>query len=316
MGTYAAKLRKTGVDNATIKLNALGQLATGVAREPFSAAGGQATSIFYVDGNVTSSGDGKTWDTAFKTVAEGLAATHSYMTTSGNLAFAHRATLYVAGDDLDEDLTKFSEKTDVIGVGSDDGRKGPAILGNHVLEAASSDTYAGCRFINITFTPEASGPVVTIPSGQHGIEFQGCKFEWAASSTTGILSTASNDLVVNGCRFIKGSSTGFTTGAVVFGAGAAGQTTITNNYIDAAIGIVLNSSTTGEGFLVQDNTFVVATLAFDDDADIGYLVNNMIISAADNDTMGNIIDGDDALMVGNIVTGSSSTQTHPFAAVT
>jgi hypothetical protein len=314
MATYAAKLRQEGVDGSTVRLDADGKVSSNLGMQPFTTKGGQV-GVFYVDGNIVSSGDGKTWQTAKKTLAEGLAQAHAFQSTDANRAWSYRSKLYVSGDDLDEDLTKFAEKTDVIGVGSDDGRKGPALLGNHVLEAASSDTYAGCRFINMTFTPEAAGPVITIPAGQHGIEFQGCKFEWAASSTTGILVTASSDTIVNGCKFIKGSSTGFTTGAIVFAAGAAGQTQITDNYIDAAIGVVINASTTGEGFLVQDNTFVVATLAFDDNADIGYLVNNMIISAADNDTIGNIIDGDDALMVGNIVTGSSSTQTHPFAAI-
>jgi len=313
MATYAAKLRSTGIDNATVKLNADGQLVAGGAREPFSAAGGLIPSVFYVDGNVVNSGDGFTWDTAKKTLAEGLAAAHLYQTTSSNRAWAHRATVYVAGDDLDEDLTKFAEKTDVIGVGSDDGNKGPRILGNHVLEAATEDTYAGCRFINMTFKPEASGPVVTIPTGQHGIEFHYSKWEWAAASTTGILITASLDMVVDNCRFVKGSGTGFSTGAISIGAGAASQTIITNSYIDANVGITLNASTTGEGILIQNNTVIAVGVTIDDNSDLAYVIDNRCISEG---TLGaNSYDFSLAKSAGNIVTGSDNTLDVPIKAV-
>lgn len=313
MATYASKVRSTGVDNATVKLDSQGRLASVLAREPFTAGGGAVNSVFYVDGNVVSSGDGRTWDTAYKTLTEGLAAAHSYQSTSANRAWAHRATVYVAGDDLDEDLTKFAEKTDVIGVGSDDGNKGPRLLGNAVLEAAATDTYAGCRFINMTFKPEAAGPVITIPTGQHGIEFIGCKFEWAASSTTGILITASLDMVVDGCRFVKGSGTGFSTAAISIAAGAANQTVITNNYIDSNVGILLNASTTGEGILIQGNTVIAVGVTIDDNSDLAYVIDNRCISEG---TLGaNSHDFSLAKSAGNIVTGSDNTLDVPIKAV-
>lgn len=269
--------------------------------------------IFYVDGNKPNDGgDGKSWASAFKLLATGLAASHTDIGRTADRQWAGRNTVYVKGDDLDEDLTKFAEKTDVIGVGSDDGNKGPRILGNHVLEAATEDTYAGCRFINMTFKPEAAGPVITIPTGQHGIEFQDCKFEWAAASTTGILITASTDLVVNDCRFTKGSSTGFTTAAISIGAGVAGQTVISNNYIDSGIGVLLNASTTGEGILIDKNVFVSVTLCVNDPSNLAYLTRNMFISEADNSTISNCLVFNDAKAAGNILTGSSDTQSVPF----
>lgn len=313
MATYAAYLRETGIDNATIKRNpTTKKLFMGGIREPFTAGKGAVASVFYVDGNVVSSGDGKTWDTAFKTTAEGLAAAHSYQSTSTNRAWAHRATVYVAGDDLDEDLTKFAEKTDVIGVGSDDGNKGPRILGNHVLEAATEDTYAGCRFFNITFKPEAASAVITIPDGQHGIEFHGCKWEWAAASVTGISLTTCHDVVIDNCRFVKGSSTGFSTAAILVATGAINQTVITNNYIDAGLGVVINSGTTGEGNLIQGNTIVAVTLAIDDDSDLWYIINNRWISEA---TLANSYDLNVAKAAGNIATGSDNTLDVPIKAV-
>ena len=103
MATYASKVRSTGIDNGSIKLNARGELTTGVAMEPFSAGtSGGAPSVFYVDGNVVSSGDGLGWISAFKTLAEGLAAAHSYMSTSGNRAWAQAATVYCCADKFTE----------------------------------------------------------------------------------------------------------------------------------------------------------------------------------------------------------------------
>ena len=92
MATYASKLRSSALDGATLRLNAAGQAAAGGIMEPFSAGTtGGAPSVFYVDGNVVSSGNGLGWLSAFKTLAEGLAAAHSYASTSGNRAWAHPA---------------------------------------------------------------------------------------------------------------------------------------------------------------------------------------------------------------------------------
>ncbi|KKM02734.1 hypothetical protein LCGC14_1781520, partial [marine sediment metagenome] len=53
-------------------------------------------------------------------------------------------------------------------------------------------------------------------------------------------------------------------------------------------------------------------IAIDDNSDLAIYTNNMIISTADNATIGNIVDANVKLGAGNIVTGDTDTQSHPF----
>lgn len=314
MATHAAFLRSSGVDGGTIRLNARGQLSAGGIMEPFSAGTlGGAPSVFYVDGNVVSSGNGLSWLSAFKTVAEGILVAHTYQGTSGNRAWAHRATVYVCGDDPDEDLTKMAEKSDIIGVGSANTRHGPRLYGNHTIQASATDNYNGCAWYNFTFTPQAAGVLFDLPTGHHGVEWHNCWFEWAAACTTGVRITACNDSWVDGCQFVKGSGTGFSTAAILFGNGLTINNRITNNFIDAGIGIVVPTGVTGsEGNRIDNNVICAVTLCIDDNDDTFYITNNMLISEADNSTLGNCVDANDKKAAGNILTGSSDTQSYPF----
>ena len=80
---------------------------------------GVSGEIYFVDGNKSDdSGDGTTWATAYKYLATGLAASHAQISATANRAWARRNRVYVCGDAIEENLTKFAEKTDVIGVGS------------------------------------------------------------------------------------------------------------------------------------------------------------------------------------------------------
>lgn len=310
MATYAAKVRDTAIDGRTIKLRD-GRMYSTTVMEPFNAP--SDNSIFYVDGNRSNTGDGKTWQSAFKTLAEGLLAAHTYQGTSANRAWAHRATVYVCGDDLDEDLTLLSEKTDVVGVGSANSRSGPRLYGNHVIQASATDNYNGCRFYNFSFQPQAAGITWDIPTGHHGIGWTNCVWEWAAASTTGIRITACQDTLIQGCRFTKGSGTGYSTAAISIATGASSQTQILDNYIDANIGITIHAGTTGEGNLIQGNTIIAVGLTIDDNSDLWYVVDNRCISEA---ALGaSSYDFSTAKSAGNIVTGSDNTLDVPIKAV-
>ncbi len=315
MATYASKLRSTGVDGGTIRLNSRGQLSAGGIMEPFSAGTkGGAPSVFYVDGNVVSSGNGLGWLSAFKTLAEGLLAAHTYQGTSGNRAWAHRAVVYVAGDDLDEDLTLLAEKSDVIGVGSANTKHGPRLYGNHTIQASATDNYNGCAFYNITFTPQAAGIVMDIPTGHHGIEWHKCFFEWAASSVTGIRITACNDSWIDSCRFVKASGTGFSTAAISFGAGSTINNLISDNFIDANVGITIDSGVTvSDGNYIVDNYVIAVGVTIDDNDDTWYVINNRCISEG---TLGaNSYDFNVAKAADNVITGSNNTLDVPIKAV-
>ena len=231
MATYAAKLRNTAVDNSTVRLNADGLLSSNVGMQPFTTKTGQV-GVFYVDGNITSSGDGKTWQTAKKTLTEGLAQAHAYMSTSANRAWAHRAKVYCVGDSFTEDLVILAEKTDVIGVGSADSLKKPQLIGNHV--PVTTNTW-GCRFINWQFSEADAGAMWTLTAVSAGINFIGCDFSVrGAVATHGILMTAMGyaNIVIEDCYFDAYPS-GFTTGAIVIGAGLGDKIIIRNNSINA-----------------------------------------------------------------------------------
>jgi len=325
MATYAAKVRSTGVDGGTIRLNSRGQLTAGGVMEPFSAGtSGGAPSVFYVDGNVVSSGNGLGWLSAFKTVEEGLLAAHTYQSTSGNRAWSHRATVYVVGDELVEDLTVFAEKSDIIGVGSTNQHFGPRIDGTHVLVATSSDTYHGCRFFGIEFYGAAAGIIVDIPADQNGICFHGCKFSAVDGATIGIRNTTAQDMKITDCYFDPNTSgTGFATAAIQVSAGIITNFLLQNNRIySGGIGLDFDP-TTGQAIncWAIDNVMYTTGIGIDsEDNTLGLLVvGNRMITATDTTTytagfdfplrrsLGNIITGQDETdMVPNVISGAAA----------
>jgi len=322
MATYASKLRDTGVDGSTITLDEAGCIRSGLEMEPFNAKG--HPSVFYVDGNRSNQGDGKTWATAFNSLAYGLAAAHSYMSTSSNRAWAHRAKVYVCGDALTEDLTKFAEKTDVIGVGSCNQHPRVRIDGTHVLEAATSDTYHGCRFFNIEFYGAAAGIIVDIPANQNGICFYNCVFSSTDAATIGLRQTQSHDMkIVNCCFDPNTSGTGFSTAAIQVNAGVLTNFELRDCRIySGAIGVDFNC-TTGQAIncWAIDNLIYSTGIGIDSEDDtLGLLVvGNRMITATDTTTytagfdfplrrsLGNIITGQDETdMVPNVISGAAA----------
>jgi len=311
MATYASKLRPSAVDGATCRIHpGTGQLmANGGIMEPFSAGTkGGAPSVFYVDGNVVSSGNGLSWLSAFKTLAEGLAAAHSYESTSGNRAWAHRATVYACGDTLTESLVLGAEKTDVIGVGTSNSHDMPEIVGNHV--PATNNTY-GMRWFHCQFSEAAAGAIWTLQAQESGWKFIDCAFSVrGAASTHGILATALGyNLEVRDC-FFDAYPNGFTTGAIVLGAGAIDKCLIRNNLILSKIGIVVNASITNTAGLVviDNNTIVATTLCIDENSDKAIITNNTMVSAAacgaSGGTIGNCLDYAATLACNNVLRGS------------
>jgi hypothetical protein len=207
-----------------------------------------------------------------------------------------------------------AEKSDIIGVGSANTRHGPRLYGNHTIQASATDNYNGCAWYNFTFTPQGTGVVFDVPTGHHGIEWHNCFFEWAAASTTGIRITACNDCWIDHCRFVKGSGTGFSTAAILFGNGSTINNLISDCFIDANIGIVVPTGVTGsEGNYIVDNVICAVGLTIDDNDDTFYVINNRCISEA---ALGaSSYDFNVAKAAGNIVTGSDNTLDVPIKAV-
>lgn len=275
----------------------------------YPGRGSQYGTVYYCDNNLGSdSYDGLSRKFPFQSLTAALLASQTKIGTTNQWAL--RNAIYVSGDDFDEDIVAWAQKTDVIGVGSDDSNKGPRILGNHVVQAYGTANHMGCRLFNITFKPEAAGILFDIPTGQHGFEFHGCKWEWAASCTTGLRLTTCQGTVVDNCRFVKGSGTGFSTAAISIATGNINQTVIRNNYIDANLGVIVNSGTTGEGNLIDNNVIVAVGLTVDDDSDKFYVTRNILISEAAYGS--SAFDFNLAKAAGNIVTGNNDTKMVPI----
>lgn len=280
--------------------------------EPFSAGTlGGAPSVFYVDGNVVSSGNGLGWLSAFKTLTEGLAAAQAYQSTSGNRAWAHRPTVYVCGDALTEDIVLTAEKTDVIGVGSSNSHDMVEIIGNHV--PVTNNTW-GMRWYHCQFQEADTGAMWTLQAQESGWKFIDCIFSNRNTNAThGILWTAAYNLEVIDCIF--DSVNGFTTGAIVIGAGTSDKVLIRNNLIQGSKGVIVDSSYTqvAGNVIIDNNVFKCLTMCIDDDSDKAIVTRNIMVSEA---TIGaNMYDFNVALAAGNIATGSDNTLDVPIKAV-
>lgn len=232
---------------------------------------------YFVAGNYGSDGNtGLSWDDAFKTVAAAITASNANIAASSR-GWAARNTIFISGDYFDEDLVAFPVKCDVIGVGSYDANLMPGLYGNH---APVNTSDYGSRWFNVMFTSGATAsPLITLTSAASGPAFVGCHFRAHASTTSGILATATPFLKVHKCKF----DGAFATSYISLGAGEAGGLEIIGNYMvdAAAAGIIVNSSTTTSWRGVIDRNFIqAATLTIDENADLIYITNNTLISAA------------------------------------
>lgn len=255
---------------------------------------------YFVDGNVSATGQGNSWTSPYSTFAEASAASHASIALSANRAWAKRNVIWVAGDALTEDLVAFPQKTDVIGVGSYNANTMPGIVGYH----APVNTVYGCRFFNIYFQGVATGsPLVTLTSASAGVEFHVCKFYAVATTTSGILATASPDLKVKDCVF-EGA---FATSYVSLGAGEAGATLIKGNLMGdgLAAGIVVDSGATFNRLGYIDKNIIRAVgLCIDENSDKMVVTNNMCLSdvaSTTTATLAEVIDSNVAYSANNFI---------------
>lgn len=243
---------------------------------------------YYVENNAGSdTNDGKTWDTAFKTLAVAIAANNANIALSSK-TFAARNRIFYKGDPSlatgVTNLVAFPDKCDVIGVGSYDANTKPRIIGRHVPVNAGN---YGTRFINIWFSAIAhASPIVTLASTSSGIQFIGCTFDGSVGTVTGaILATASPFLKVIDCD-IFGS---FATNYIAFGTGESAGTVVEGCWMhgSAGLGISTVTGTTSSYETLIKNNIISTTstgLCIDDEANgstgILYLVGNKFMNAA------------------------------------
>ncbi len=266
--------------------------------------------VYYVDGNKSTAGNGTSWDDAYNTLSAALAASHANIAVSSRRAWATRNTIYVIGDAITEDLTKLAQKTDVIGLGSYNQYKKAGIIGDHVIEAQTTAHYMGCRLINMQFRGDGGGILFDIPINQNGIEFINCDFQQNGGETIGLRLGGCHDTKVTGCTFRPNTSgVGFSTAAiqVLDGAGALTNVNISGNQIaSGAIGIDWNETSNVNSW-ITDNHFYTTGMGIDsEDVTNLMVVGNRIktATASANDTSN---DFNILYAIDNIVTGTDTT---------
>ena len=98
------------------------------------AAIGRGTA-FYVDGNAgLDTNNGLSWKTAVKTVAAGIALVDNDIAVTNH--WDRRNILFINGGSYTESLTRFPEKTDIIGVGNTDFLSKAKLIGVQVPATA------------------------------------------------------------------------------------------------------------------------------------------------------------------------------------
>ena len=244
---------------------------------------------YFVDGNCGNDGNvGTELSAPYKTLAKAIAVSNTDI-ARGSDRWARRNTIYIAGDNLTENLVAFPNKCDVVGMGSDDAFTMACIEGNHVPVNAGN---MGTRFINVRLLTKAAGIIVDLVSSSSGISFINCLFDatGTATATTGIRATASPRLIVKGCKF-EGA---FSTSYITFGTGQALGTTITDNIMvqGAAGGILTGAGTTASYMgVIARNIVQVAGLAIDTQATSVFVVaNNSFITTTGAGATSAIVD--------------------------
>lgn len=287
---------------------------------PLEAVQGE---IYYVENNAGSdNNDGKSWDTAFKTLAKAISTNNTNIALSSK-TWAARNTIYYKADTETANLVAFPNKCDVIGVGSYDANDKPGITGRHV--PVNTGNY-GTRFINIWFKAIAhASPIVTLASTSSGIQFIGCTFDGSAGTVTlGILATASPFLKVIDCEFFGP----FATGYISQGTGESAGTVIEGCRMGGSSGYGIKNvtgTTSSYPSYIKDNIIACATsgICIDDDANSGagiwHTIGNRVMNAA---TLTNyagrtgIVDLNEDLAVDNICTGADISVRVPLITVT
>lgn len=262
----------------------------GMGMEARGALGG---TVYYVEGNSGNDKyDGLSIDGAFKTLACALAQSHADIARRAR--WARRNTIYCFGDSFEEDLTKFAQKTDIVGLGSCDYLHTARIIGKHVPDTGTTlggtlTPYVGTRFINMGFKGTAAAcDIVTLASTHCGIAFLGCDFNGntTAAALGAIVATACESLTIKGCVF----DGPFSDAVIELGAGEANSLLIQGSIISGANEGIMTSAalttTVRAGWIIGN--FIKSTLCCINDTASGVLhvVNNRGITLATAGTAG------------------------------
>ena len=276
--------------------------------------GGQ---VYYVDGNVINDqGDGTSWATAYQKLSTAMAASHANIGLASNRAWAARNVIYVRADEITEDITKLAQKTDIIGVGSNDAYGKAGVTGSWIIP--DTINYMGCHFYNMMFTDAGATAIFDIDS-QTGLEFHDCLFDSGTATTIGLQVEESGWLVVENCEFSRVSaSLGFATAAISVVQDTdlfVGIKIIGNKINTAGIGIDWNE-TESYNCLIADNVIYATGMPIDCESNDVVVVNNRWMTDINTTTSTAGYNFNIQLSAGNIQMGATGLgDTIPFAKI-
>lgn len=273
---------------------------------------------YYVDANAgLDTNAGTSWATAYKTLAVALAASHAAI-AAASAGYAARNRIFFKADQTGasegETLTKFAQKTDVIGVGSTDWRAKPRLQGNHTVAATVS--YQGCRFINMEFGgPTVTGGDIFTITGQHGIQFIDCSFRGnsTTAATAAIIATACVDMKIIGCDFTGA----FSDAVIELGAGQADGFLVQNCFIQGANeGIDIPATVTyaaNKCGMIKDCVISSTLQCIKDALGTTFIINNRLRTAANKGVamVGAILCGLTYAQGNRITTGDANNVEYP-----
>ena len=239
---------------------------------------------YFVDLNVTASGDGTSWSKAFGTIAAAITASNISIGLAGNRWWARRNRIFVLGDGIDEDLTVLPEKTDVIGIGSDL-FPFPRIIGNHAFSVAK----VGVRLINLGFYTSATGDLMSFPLSCHGLQILDCFMHPGTTSAKAIEITSSAHVRIIGNTITVGAGAM----ANIFGVGISIEgtvchdTIIDGNTITSTVGVhVVEAGAAAMGSVINGNNIRAVGFTINEASDDFRITNNTLISDATDDGTG------------------------------
>lgn len=247
-------------------------------------------SCFYVDCRVASSGNGRTWGTAFKTIQEAIAASNAeidWAETPWNVD----NWIFIAQGTYAEALTP-AYSCNIVGLGvlGTDG----AVEVHPASGSALAGTGLDLTLYNIRFETETAVPVLDFGVCNNVI-IENCEIVSgiAGLATHGISTENASYLKVYNCHFAHGASNGLSHG--IYAAGGSDKyfhnCRVEGNYFQgvrsAGTGIYIADNCTASGALIRDNTIVIAGAAIGiyDGHGGALIVNNDISVGASGDAI-------------------------------
>lgn len=210
---------------------------------------------YYVDGNISTSGDGSTWDEAFKTVAEAIAVCDDDYTDD-----AEYYVFIAPGEYAEDDLLFAGHGLHLIGLGNPGNDSGVHIKG------ASGATYgvlaiagANCSVRNIALEAAGAEPCLYLAAADNCV-FDNIVFTGVSATTVSAVEIKTfKTCKMTNCTFGQAGN-GFLTQVIYF-TGAADtyfiDSEISNNKIyntaTASYGIYCASGTVTYGSVIKDN---------------------------------------------------------------